>query len=155
MSISENTLAPNFTASKNGGDTLSLSDLQGKWVILYFYPKDNTSGCTRQACEFEENSNKIKAKDAVILGISPDSVKSHDKFVDDFSLSFPLVSDSDKSICNAYGVWVEKSMYGRKYMGVERTTIIIDPTGMIQKIYPKVKVPNHVQTVIKDLEHLQ
>jgi len=155
MQLSEQTKAPNFTAQTNGGNTISLSDYKGKWVILYFYPKDNTTGCTKEACDFNDNFQYITAKNTIVLGVSPDDVKSHDKFVNDFSLSFLLVSDPDKTICNQYGVWGEKSMYGRKYMGVIRTTFIIDPKGKIQKIYEKVTVTKHVKTVLKDLEQLQ
>lgn len=155
MTLTEQTLAPNFTAQTNGGNTISLSDYKGKWVILYFYPKDNTTGCTKEACDFNDNFQSITAKNTVVLGVSPDDVKSHDKFVKDFSLSFQLISDPEKTICNQYGVWGEKSMYGRKYMGVLRTTFIIDPKGTIQKIYEKVTVTKHVKTVIKDLEQLQ
>src|SRR5664280_3180667 len=120
-----------------------LSAQKGKVVVLYFYPKDNTSGCTTEACEFRDAQTKIVAKNAVVLGVSPDSAKSHKKFAMKFNLPFTLVPDEDQRICKAYGVWKEKSMYGRKYMGVERSTFIIAPTGRIQKIFRKVKPTDH------------
>lgn len=125
-----------------------LSAHKGKAVVLYFYPRDNTSGCTTEACEFRDAQAKIGAKNAVVLGVSPDSAKSHEKFATKFSLPFTLVPDEDHRICEAYGVWKEKSMYGRKYMGVERSTFIIGPDGRIRKIFRKVKPAGHAEEVL-------
>ncbi len=155
MSIELNTKAPDFTADTDGGGKITLSENKGKWIVIYFYPKDSTSGCTTEACNFRDNYERLSTLNAVILGVSPDSVKSHDNFKAKQELNFSLISDTDKSICESYGVWVEKSMYGKKYMGVERSTFIIDPEGNIKKIYRKVKVNGHVDTVIADLQALQ
>ncbi len=155
MSIELNTKAPDFTADTDGGGKITLSENKGKWIVIYFYPKDSTSGCTTEACNFRDNYERLSALNAVILGVSPDSVKSHDNFKAKQELNFSLISDTDKSICESYGVWVEKSMYGKKYMGVERSTFIIDSEGNIKKIYRKVKVNGHVDTVIADLQALQ
>lgn len=156
MTVAIGKKAPNFklpVANKaDGGSTISLSDFKGQKVVLYFYPKDDTSGCTAQACGFNENLssfNKIKAQ---IIGVSKDSLKKHDKFVEKYGLKFPLASDEDVKVCEAYGVWVEKSMYGRKYMGIERTTFLIDEDGKISHIWNKVKIPGHTEEVIKALK---
>ena len=140
--------APDFTAPTDGGGTVRLKDLRGKKVVLYFYPKDNTPGCTTESCDFRDAQAKFEAKDAVILGVSPDSVKSHDKFKEKFNLPFTLISDEDHKIAEAYGVWQEKSMYGRKYMGIQRSTFVIDEKGKIAAIYDKVKVTGHVADVL-------
>jgi peroxiredoxin Q/BCP len=121
---------------------------KGKTIVLYFYPRDNTSGCTTEACEFRDAQTKIGAKNAVVLGVSPDSAKSHEKFATKFSLPFTLVPDEDHRICEVYGVWKEKSMYGKKYMGVERTTFVIGPDGRIRKIFRKVKPAGHAEEVL-------
>jgi peroxiredoxin Q/BCP len=121
---------------------------KGKTVVLYFYPRDDTPGCTVEACELRDTHKQIVAKNAVVLGVSPDSAKSHDKFVTKFSLPFKLVPDEDHKLCEAYGVWKEKSMYGRKYMGVERTTFIIAPDARIQKLFRKVKPAGHAAEVL-------
>lgn len=155
MSIEINAIAPDFTADIDGSDKITLSENKGKWIVLYFYPKDSTSGCTTEACNFRDNYERLSELNAIILGVSPDSVKSHENFKAKQELNFSLISDTDKSICEAYGVWVEKSMYGKKYMGVERSTFIIDTEGNIKKIYRKVKVNGHVDTVIADLQALQ
>jgi len=139
--------APAFSALNQQNELLSLQDYIGKWIVLYFYPKDNTSGCTVQACDFRDTMESLQSANTVIIGISPDSPKSHQKFIKDHNLNFILISDEDKSVCSTYGVWVEKSMYGRKYMGVERTTFIIDPQGIIQHKYHKVKVAGHVTDI--------
>lgn len=152
MSITIGELAPQFTANTENNQTINLSDYLGKNVVLYFYPKDDTSGCTKEACEFRDNMERISNQNTIVLGVSPDSDKSHDKFKRKYNLNFTLISDETKEICTAYGVWVEKSMYGKKYMGVERTTFIIDKEGKIAKIYNKVKVEGHVDKVIEDLE---
>jgi peroxiredoxin Q/BCP len=149
--LKEGDKAPDFTAKDDQGNTVSLKGFRGKKVVLYFYPKDNTSGCTKEACDFRDNFARIKRKDAIVLGVSPDSEKSHEKFKSKFDLTFPLLADEDKTLVNAYGVWKEKSMYGRKYMGVERTTFIIDEKGKIAKIFPKVKVNGHVDAVLEAL----
>jgi peroxiredoxin Q/BCP len=141
--------APDFSAPTDGGGSLRLKDLRGKKVVLYFYPKDDTPGCTTESCDFRDAQAKFEAKDAVILGVSPDSVKSHDKFKQKFDLPFALISDEDHKIAEAYGVWQEKSMYGRKYMGIQRSTFVIDEKGKIAAIYDKVKVSGHVADVLE------
>jgi len=150
--LKEGDKAPDFRAKDDEGNDVSLKDFRGKKVVLYFYPKDNTSGCTREACDFRDNMGRIKRNDAVVLGVSPDSEKSHEKFKSKFDLSFPLLVDEDKKLVNAYGVWQEKSMYGRKFMGVVRTTFIIDENGKIARIFPKVKVAGHVDEVLAALK---
>jgi peroxiredoxin Q/BCP len=140
--------APDFTLPRNGAGTVSLSDLEGKTVVLYFYPKDNTSGCTVQAIDFSALGGEFEAANSLVIGISPDSVKSHEKFASKHSLTVILAADEDKSVLSAYGVWKEKSMYGRKYMGVERTTVLIAPDGRIAAIWNKVKVAGHAQAVL-------
>ena len=124
--------APSFKLPAAGGGDISLSELKGKKVVLYFYPKDDTPGCTKEACSFQENAGPLKKKGAVVLGVSADSVASHDKFASKYTLQFPLLSDETKEVCKSYGVWKEKSMYGRTFMGIERTTFIIDEEGKIK-----------------------
>jgi len=143
--------APGFKLKDQEGKTVSLSDYKGKNVILYFYPKDNTSGCTAEACNFRDEFPKFGNLDAVILGVSPDSIESHQKFAKKYDLPFRLLSDEKKEVLEKYGVWKEKSMYGRKYMGVERTTFIIGPEGSIKKIFNKVKVADHNKEVFEAL----
>ena len=143
--------APAFTALDQAGKTVSLSDFAGKTVVLYFYPKDDTPGCTTQACSYRDEYAEFKQKGVVVLGISPDSAKSHAKFVEKFSLPFTLVADDGHKIAEDYGVWVEKSMYGRKYMGVERRTFVIDPKGKLAAIYRKVKPSETVAEVLAGL----
>ena len=140
--------APAFTLPANAGKTISLSDYVGKKLVLYFYPKDDTSGCTAEAIDFNNKLNEFEACNTAILGVSPDSVASHDKFKKKYELNFPLASDEAKAMLETYGVWVEKSMYGKKYMGVERTTVLIDEAGTIVKVWNKVKVPGHVDEVL-------
>lgn len=140
--------APPFTLPATGGGTISLADLRGRKVVLYFYPKDDTSGCTREAQDFQRLRDAFAAAGAEVVGVSADSLSSHDKFRAKHGLSFPLASDESKGALQAYGVWVEKSMYGRKYMGVERTTVLIGPDGRIARIWPKVKVPGHAEEVL-------
>jgi peroxiredoxin Q/BCP len=152
--LQEGDKAPDFTAKDDEGNEVSLKGLRGKKVVLYFYPKDNTSGCTQEACDFRDNFARIKRAGAIVLGVSPDSEKSHGKFKTKFDLTFPLLADEDKTLVNAYGVWKEKSMYGRKYMGVERTTFLIDEKGRIAKIFPKVKVAGHVDAVLEALRSI-
>ena len=144
--------APDFKLTDQNEKTISLSDYKGKNVILYFYPKDDTSGCTKEACSFRDDFPKFKKVDAVILGVSPDSVESHKKFAKKYNLNFSLLADEDKEVIKKYDVWKEKSMYGRKYMGVERTTYIIDPEGKIKKIFRKVKVDEHNIEVMEALK---
>lgn len=150
--ITEGKKAPDFTLSDQDGNKVKLSDFKGKHVVLYFYPKDNTSGCTKEACNFRDTFPEFKKVDAVILGVSPDSVSSHKKFAEKYDLPFRLLADEDKKVVEKYGVWKEKNMYGKKYMGVERTTFVIDPEGKIKKIFPKVKVDNHHNEVLEALK---
>ena len=149
--LAEGKTAPAFTLPDRNGNKISLKDFSGKNVVLYFYPKDNTSGCTAEACDFRDSLPNFKKVDAVVLGVSPDSPASHKKFADKYELPFTLLSDEDKKVLEKYGVWQEKSMYGRKYMGVVRTTVIIDEKGIVKKIFPKVKVNGHVEEVLKTL----
>lgn len=151
LKLKEGDVAPKFSAATNGGGTVSLADLKGKNVILYFYPKDDTSGCTKEACGFRDEFAAFKKSGAVVLGVSPDSVKSHDKFVKKYSLPFTLVSDEDKKIVEAYGVWGQKTFWGRKYMGTYRVTFLIGPDGRIKKIWPEVKPEEHVKEVLAEL----
>jgi len=151
--------APSFTTTAVGGpygsgSTLKLADLKGSPVVLYFYPKDDTPGCTTQACGIRDAWREIKATGAHLFGVSIDPVKSHEKFIGKFDLPFPLLSDPEKEIVEAYGVWVEKSMYGKKYMGTERTTFVIDASGKIATIFPKVKPAEHADLVLKALRGL-
>lgn len=140
--------APAFTLPGAGGEEIGLGALAGRKVVLYFYPKDDTSGCTLEAQGFNALGEAFAQAGTVVIGVSPDSVKSHDKFRAKYGLTFPLASDESKAMLEAYGVWVEKSMYGRKYMGVERTTVLIDAEGRISRIWPKVKVPGHADEVL-------
>jgi peroxiredoxin Q/BCP len=149
--LKEGSLAPKFSLEADTGETVALKDLKGKTVIIYFYPKDMTSGCTQEACDFKDYHSKLDQKDVVILGVSKDSIESHKKFKEKYQLPFLLLSDPDGKVLEAYGVWKEKSMYGRKYMGIERTTVIISAAGKIVKVYSKVKVPGHVESVWNDL----
>lgn len=143
--------APDFTLKSDEEKTVSLSQLKGKKVVLYFYPKDDTPGCTKEACSFRDGFSVIQKKGAIVLGVSTDSVESHKKFKEKFNLNFPLLSDADKKVVNAYGVWKEKALYGRKYMGIERTTFVIDENGKIKRVFPKVKVDGHYDEVLAEL----
>ena len=141
--------APDFTIMSETGEEVSLSDFIGKSdVVLYFYPKDNTSGCTKEACSFRDNIREIETKGVVVLGISPDSVKSHQNFIQKHDLNFTLLSDPDHKVAQAYGVWVEKSMYGRKYWGILRTTFIIGRDGIIKHVFERVKPAGHAEEVL-------
>ena len=151
LTLKEGDNAPPFTAATNGGGTISLSDLRGKNVILYFYPKDDTPGCTKEACSFRDNYETFKARGAIILGVSTDPAKSHDKFVEKYGLPFTLLADDDQKIVKAYGVWGEKSFMGRNYFGTHRVTFLIDPDGKIKKIWPKVKPEEHAAEVLAAL----
>ena len=139
--------APDFTLPADDGSEVTLGALRGKKIVLYFYPKDNTSGCTTQACELQETLSEITVRGAVVLGVSPDSLRSHEKFRDKYGLTFPLLSDEDHQVAEAYGVWKEKSMYGRKYWGIERSTFIIDEDGMILDAWRKVRPTGHAEKV--------
>lgn len=143
--------APAFTVLDDQGRKVRLSDFRGRKVVLYFYPKDDTPGCTKEACAFRDGIDAIRDRRAVVLGMSADSVDSHRKFSEKFHLNFPLLSDGEKKVLQAYGVWKEKSLYGRKFMGIERTTVIIDEAGNIAHVFPKVKVDTHYQEVLKAL----
>ncbi len=155
MAINIGTKAPDFEALTDSNETFILSSLLGKWVVLYFYPKDNTSGCTKEACDFRDNFNILKGFGVEVIGVSPDSVQSHIKFKEKYNLNFTLISDPDKKVCQLYDVLGEKTMYGKKYLGVIRTTYIIDPDGIIRYVNPKVKVDGHVQEVIEKIKELK
>lgn len=149
MSLEIGNLAPQFESKDQNGNVIKLSDFVGKKVILYFYPKDNTPGCTAQACNLRDNYENLQKAGYVILGISSDSQKSHQKFIEKQELPFSLLADEDKSVHEAFGTWVEKSMYGRKYMGTARTTFIIDEEGKIEEIIEKVKTKEHTNQILK------
>jgi peroxiredoxin Q/BCP len=144
--------APGFSLPADDGSVVSLEQFRGKKVVLYFYPKDNTSGCTTQACDLRDTLPRIDERGAVVLGVSPDSLASHEKFRDKFQLNFPLLSDPDHQVAEAYGVWREKSMYGRKYWGIERSTFIIDEDGKVVEAWRKVKPKGHADRVADLLE---
>ena len=146
--------APDFSLATDEGTTVSLKSLRGSPVVLYFYPKDDTSGCTTQACGFRDAWSEVKASGARLFGVSPDGVKSHQKFRDKYNLPFPLLADEDHAVAEAYGVWGEKSMYGRKYMGILRTTFIIDEKGRIARVFEKVKPAGHAAEVLSALQEL-
>jgi peroxiredoxin Q/BCP len=146
--LQEGTLAPDFTLAADGGSEVTLSDYRGKKVVLYFYPKDNTSGCTTEACNFRDDYSEIVAAGAAVLGVSPDSVKSHDGFKLKYTLPFALLSDPDHEVAEMYGAWGEKKMYGRTYMGIVRSTFIIDEEGQIIKVFPKVSPKEHSKEVL-------
>jgi peroxiredoxin Q/BCP len=152
LKLKEGDPAPKFTAATSGGGKISLADYKGQNVILYFYPKDDTPGCTKEACAFRDHFADFRKKGAVILGVSTDPVKSHDKFVEKFKLPFTLLADEDKKIVGAYGVWGEKSFMGRKYSGTHRVTFLIGPEGRIKKIWPLVKPEEHAAEVLAALE---
>lgn len=156
MAAEEGKKAPAFNAQASTGKKIALKDYKDKkWVVLYFYPKDMTSGCTVEACDFRDNAAPLKKLGGAVLGVSPDDLKSHAKFVEKHQLNFPLLADEDKKVCQAYGVWVQKSMYGRKYMGVERSTFLIDKKGKIARAWRKVKVAGHVEAVAAALKELK
>lgn len=149
--LKEGDMAPDFSAATSGGGKISLADFKGKNVILYFYPKDDTPGCTKEACAFRDGFAEFQKRGAVVLGVSTDSAASHDKFVEKFKLPFPLLADEDKTIVNAYGVWGDKSFLGRVYQGTRRVTFLIGPDGRIKKIWPKVKPDQHAAEVLAAL----
>lgn len=156
MAIAEGQTAPGFALSAVGAvtDQIKLTDFRGQWVVLYFYPKDMTSGCTSEAKDFQAHLEDFSRMGAVVFGVSKDGLDSHKKFAAKYSLTFPLLSDSQGEVSETYGVFKEKKMYGRTYMGIERTTVLIDPEGNVAKMYPKVKVTGHVEQVLKDLQKL-
>jgi peroxiredoxin Q/BCP len=155
MSVAVGDRAPDFTLPTDGGGEVSLKALKGKKLVVYFYPKDDTPGCTREACAFRDSLPDFSKIEATILGVSKDSVASHDNFKTKFELPFPLASDADGKVCDAYGAWVEKSTYGKKYMGIERSTFLIDEKGVIRHIWRKVKVDGHAEDVLKAAEELE
>ena len=146
--------APAFALQTTGGNTIKLSDARGKKVVLYFYPKDDTPGCTKEACSFQDARSQFEKGGAVVLGVSGDDLASHQRFAEKFRLTFPLLSDPDASVSKAYGVYKQKSMYGRTYWGIERTTFIMDEQGRIAKIFPRVKVDGHTEEVLQALREM-
>ncbi len=149
MVLKPGEMAPAFDLVADGSGRLRLADLRGRKVVVYFYPKDDTSGCTKEAIDFNVLRKDFEAADTAVIGVSADSVKSHDRFKEKHGLELRLASDPEKTTLGAYGVWVEKSMYGRKYMGIERTTVLIDRTGKIAAVWAKVKVPGHAHAVLE------
>ena len=143
--------APDFSLPTGDGETLSLKDLKGTKVVLYFYPRDSTPGCTREACDFRDNITVLRKKGAVVVGVSADSPASHEKFADKYALPFALVSDQNKELVKRYGVWKQKSFMGKKFLGIERTTFVIDEKGRIAHIFPKVKVIGHAKQILEVL----
>jgi peroxiredoxin Q/BCP len=154
MELNVGDTAPSFSLLDQNGKSHTLSEYQGNWLVLYFYPKDNTTGCTKEACMLRDDFLGFKKLQVTIVGVSVDSVKSHKKFADEYKLPFTLLSDEDKKVVNFYGVWGEKFMYGRKYIGTLRTSFLINPKGQIEKIYTKVKPVEHSQQVLKDLKEI-
>lgn len=149
MKLQVGDTAPDFKVENQSGELVSLSDFKGKKIVLFFYPKDNTPTCTKEACNLRDNYQVFKEKGYEILGISSDSGKSHQKFIDKYELPYPLLADTDKKVHEAYGTWVEKSMYGRKYMGTARTTFVIDENGQIENIISKVKAVAHTEQILE------
>lgn len=147
--------APAFDLPAFPKGRYKLSGLKGKYVVLYFYPRDNTPGCTTEACDFRDRHEAMTAANTVVLGVSTDSVESHQKFIEKFELPFPLLADEDHALAEKYGVWVEKNMYGKKSMGMQRATFLIDPAGKIAAVWPKVKVDGHAEAVVAKIQELQ
>jgi peroxiredoxin Q/BCP len=152
--LKEGQKAPDFTLASSEGVEVSLKDLRGKRVVLYFYPKDDTPGCTREACSFRDSQAQIRKTGAVVLGVSPDAVASHDKFRAKYRLNFPLLADPDKALAKKFGAWGEKLMYGKKVTGLIRSTFLIDGEGVIRKVFPKVRVDGHAEKVLEALKAL-
>ena len=150
--LKEGDKAPDFQAKDDAGNSVKLADFKGKNVVLYFYPKDDTPGCTTEACAFRDNHAALKKKGAVVLGVSKDSAASHQKFKEKYSLPFPLLADEDLKVTKAYGAWGERSLYGRKFMGTLRSTFVIGPDGRLKAVFPKVKVQGHDQEVLEALD---
>lgn len=155
MSVREGQLAPDFALPSTDGSVVRLSDLRGKKVVLYFYPKDDTPGCTKEACSFRDNLGVLQSMGVVVLGVSADSVASHQKFAQKYGLNFPLLADEGAQVATLYGVWKEKKRYGRTYMGIERTTFLIDENGIVRRIFPKVKVDGHVEEIMEAIRSLE
>jgi peroxiredoxin Q/BCP len=149
MKLNEGDKAPDFKVNNQKGEPVSLKDYKGKKVVLYFYPKDDTPGCTKEACNLRDNYDALLKQDYAILGVSPDKEAKHQKFIDKYDLPFDLLADTEKEIAEAYGVWVEKNMYGRKYMGIARTTFVIDEKGVISEIIKKVDTKAHAEQILK------
>jgi len=147
--------APEFKLASTEGKKIALKDFKGQWVVLYFYPKDDTPGCTKEACGFRDSLSSIKSQDAVVLGVSTDGMPSHDKFRQKYELNFPLLSDETADVPKMYGAWKEKNMYGRRYWGVARITYIIGPDGRVAKVYKKVKAEEHAAEILADLKALK
>ncbi len=145
------TIAPDFTLPDQDGKSHTLTDYRGKWVVLYFYPKDDTPGCTKEACSFRDDLARVTDKNAVVFGVSADPVESHRTFADKYELTFPILSDPDHEALEPYGVWKEKNMYGKKRMGIERTTFLINPDGEITNVWPRVKVDGHTDKVLAEI----
>ena len=148
-------VAPPFSLADQDGTMRSLTDVGGKWLVLYFYPKDDTPGCTKEACSFRDGLPRFEGLDAVVWGVSANDAKDHRKFADKYDLNFPLLVDPDKSMLETYGAWTEKSMYGKTYMGVPRITYLIDPKGLVARVWPKVKPEEHADEVAAALEELR
>ena len=144
-------LAPEFELESDRGETVRLKDLRGKRVVLFFYPRDDTSGCTREACGFRDRLPEFETRETVVFGVSPDDVRSHEKFRDKYDLNFPLLADPGHKVADEYGVWGEKKMYGRKYEGIHRTTFLIDAEGRVEKVYKKVKPAKHAEELLADI----
>jgi len=155
MTLEAGSKAPEFSLPATGNSTIALKDYKGCIVVLYFYPKDDTPGCTTESCDFRDNFNALEAQGVTVLGLSKDSIKSHEKFKEKFQLNFPLLSDESGATIEAYGSWTEKSMYGKKYMGIDRSTFLIDGDGVIRKVWRNVKVPGHVADVMNAVKDLQ
>lgn len=154
MTVAIGKKAPDFKLAATGDQTIQLSKLKGQPVVVYFYPKDDTPGCTAEACGFRDTLGELQKMDVAVIGISKDSVASHEKFAKKFDLNFPLASDADGKVCEAYETWIEKSMYGRKYMGIDRATFLIDADGKVAQIWRKVSVPGHIAEVAKAIHDL-
>jgi peroxiredoxin Q/BCP len=152
MKVEEGKPAPDFELAASNGKTLSLNHFRNQWIVLYFYPKDDTPGCTVEACEFGKQNSKFQEEGAVILGISPDGIESHDKFIRKFELPFVLLADEGHHVAEKYGVWVEKNNFGKNYWGVQRATVLIDKKGVVKKIWPKVKAEGHAAEVLAEIK---
>lgn len=153
--VEEGDRAPQFSLASSDGKKVDLKGLRGEWVVVYFYPKDDTPGCTREACDFRDDLKALKKAGAVVLGVSPDDALSHEKFRDKFKLPFPLLSDPDKKVATAYGAWGKKVMYGRTVTGMIRSTFVIDPEGVLRKAFRRVRVEGHSRKVLESLQTLR
>ena len=153
--LSEGMSVPDFSMNSTEGHVISNKELLGQKYIIYFYPKDDTPGCTKEACDFRDNLQQLNTLDTKVIGVSKDSLEKHQKFISKYDLNFPLAVDEDGSVCESFGVWVEKSMYGKTYMGIERSTFLIDSSGKVLKIWRKVKVKGHIESILEELSNLQ